>query len=343
MRWRARLAALLAVVLAAPAGGQAQGLKLRATLEGPTRMLRCVAFSPDGKTLGAAGLPVGEPSAPVAGINLWDVATGKERLRLRGPAADVGALAFSPDGRTLAATNSDGTVRLWDAATGQEGASFKGLGEYGGRPAFSPDGKALAAAGARVCVWEVTTRKERRSFGGPRQELESLALSPDLKTLAAAYHQDVDLWDVATGKLRLTLPDHRGRVACAAFSPDGKVVAVACNRDEGGLLKHTTEVKLWDAATGKERATFPRHEGYVWEVRFSPDGKALALLEARNFTPRGLKVLDAATGRTLATLSVSDPKEDAYHMAFSPDGKLLATACAEGKVRLWDVLPGRGP
>jgi hypothetical protein len=57
----------------------------------------------------------------------------------------------------------------------------------------------------------------------------------------------------------------------------------------------------------------------------------------------GVRGLDAATGRALATLDVSDAKEEPHYMAFGPGGKLLAPVCADGKVRVWDIVPARGP
>jgi WD40 repeat protein len=341
--WATALLALLA-----PAGtGHAQVLKPRATLAGHGEDVKCLAFSPDGKALASASRgydreqALRNPRDFVWGeVKVWDVATGKERLGFRGHKDGIEAIAFSPDGRTLATGSSDGSVRLWEAGTGEEVASFEHLDQIRNL-AFSPDGKTLAAASPGAAwLWDVAGRKELRSFKRPVQGYNP-AFSPDGKTLAASCHQDMDLWDLTTGKERLTLADHRGYAACAAFSPDGKAVAVASNRDEG-YGKLVAEVKVWEAATGKERATFRVQLGGVSGVLFSPDGKALALLGVKGlYSTSEVKMIDAATGRALATPTFKEDKKRPMCMAFGPDGQVFAVGCLDGTVQLWDFDPAK--
>jgi len=71
-------------------------------------MLRCLALTPDGEAIAAAG------KGQV--VHLWDIATGQEILGLEGHKATINALAFSPDGSVLASCSHDGAVRLWHAS-----------------------------------------------------------------------------------------------------------------------------------------------------------------------------------------------------------------------------------
>jgi WD40 repeat protein len=107
------------------------------------------------------------------------------------------------------------------------------------------------------------------------------------------------------------------------FTPNGKSLV------SGG---HDETVRLWDVATGKERATVKGHTFYVGSVAFGPDGKTLAT----GSWDRTIKVWDIATGKERATLKAPDW---VLSVAFSPDGKTLASVSLRGRtITLWDVV-----
>jgi WD40 repeat protein len=338
---------LLAIVgfLVLRPGLLAQGLKARATLAGHPAPPGCLAFSPDGKTL-ASACPERDPltGGRAADLRLWDVAAARQRAALTCHRDGLERLTFSPDGKLLATAGADYLVKLWDVPADRQRAVTERVTLEGRLPycrclGFSPDGRRLAAASDNdVCVWEVATGKKRTSF---RRQVAgwACAFSPDLRTLASPNYQDVDLWDVVTGKERLTLPDHRGPVEHVAFSADGKVLAVgSCRHDDGG--SYFAEVKLWDPVTGRERVTLKEPAGSLGHLALGPDGKTVLLQKERQLRgPSELRLLDVETGRVLATISFKGRKDTPCCLAFSPDGKTLATGCADNTVKLWDVLP----
>jgi WD40 repeat protein len=175
-----------------------------------------------------------------------------------------------------------------------------------------------------------------------RREVYALAFSPNGKTLAVAYGDGtVRLWETATAKRRATLRGHTAKVFAVAFSPDGTLLA-------SGSADQT--VRLWAVSTARTRATF-RHANWVRAVAFSPDGKLLAsgvqhgVVELRDLSTRRVK----ATLRGNVVKAGDDstfrfpPREHASMnpLAFSPDGKLLASGCFYETLKVWDVPTGK--
>jgi WD40 repeat protein len=318
-------------------GAPAQELTERGTFKGYTFRIERAALSPDGKILAAGGGDKGE-------LKLWDVAAGKEIVSLAGYTNSLYALAFSADGKRLA-SGGQGGVQVWDVHAHKEVASFKDRGLSANLVAFNRDGTRLAAVGGRqVTLREVASGKDLASFqhhvsvfAGP-----GLAFSSDLATLAARNYQEVDLWDTATGKEKTTLSEHRGEVGCMAWSADDKTLIASSTRYVGKGFKWQGDLKLWDVALGKERATLPGPFGRILAMAPSLDGKALALLDSPQLDAEfDLKLVDVDTGRQRVLRA--PPGSTFRSLGFTTEGKLLVTDTSADTLRLWEVsLPKRG-
>jgi WD40 repeat protein len=324
---------LLAVVSHCPA----EGLKERAVLPAHEEGVRCLAISPDGKTVATGSRNLDRQAGRASGgeIKLWDIESGKQRAMLRGHSDSIDALAYGPDGKTLA-TGGRGAITIWDLETGKERHSIQCRDSNPVCLAFGPDGKTLACADFdMVRIWDAATGKEVSSFRCP--VMHSIPVfSSDLKTLAVPHHQDANLYDTTTGKERLFLEDHRGQVYRVAFSADDKTLAVASCRTD--YPRYFGEVKIWDPATGCARAVFKDRINFVRSLALSPDGKLLALAGSKELTgPSEVKLIEVATGRDLAVATT--PKTDwVMCLAFSPDGQFLAGGTGK-ELRLWEVPP----
>jgi RNA polymerase sigma factor (sigma-70 family) len=111
---------------------------------------------------------------------------------------------------------------------------------------------------------------------------------------------------------------HGGWVHCIAYSPDGKLLA------SGG---EDQVVCIWEAATGKELRRV--HADWPARLAFSPNGKMLA-----SSGQQTIHIWDMATGKELRQMSGDQPFGG---IAFSPDGKTLASAAWRDAIRLWDA------
>jgi WD40 repeat protein len=306
----------------------ATGKELR-RFEGHRAQVRGLAFRRDGKRLFSAGMD--------RAVIAWDVATGKELRRFEGHRHGVHGLSLSPDGKRLATGSDDGTLRVWDVESGRERRLINVLSSGVRAVAFTADGTGLvtgdAAGGVRL--WDARTGAEERTYVEPPSTrsghfVQAMAFSPDGKTLAVGRSdRSIRLHDAATGKQLRMLGRQVDAVWAVAFAPDGRFVASAGRRDGG--------IHLWDATTGQEVFRFgAAHQGGVSRLSWSADGKLLAS-GGGSFDP-SLHLWDAATGRHLRKMGGEDDFIDG--LALSPDGRLLASAGRNGRLRLYDTTTG---
>jgi WD40 repeat protein/serine/threonine protein kinase len=292
-----------------------------------------LAFSPDGQRLAAA--------AGNSTVKVWDLTAGKEALVLRGHTETVSAVAFSPDGWRLASGCGDGAVKIWDATTPAEAVTL-GVGLATIQDvAFSPDGRRLAVAStnATVRVLDTITAVEVLTLYGHAGTVSRVAYSPDGRRLASGGEdRTVRVWDATNGAEIFCLRGYTAPIQGLAFSPDGRRLATA----SGGLDKAgrplSGEIKVWNVSGGEEVLTLPGHAelantGAFTSVALSPEGERLAAGAGR-----AVCVWDAATGRRLLTLSGHDGP--VLRVAYTPDGRQLASASRDRLVKVWDTATG---
>ncbi len=280
----------------------------------------------------------------------------------RGPAVDV---AFSPDGARLATSSIDGTVKIWDALGGRASYELPGVRfarsravpiDVAGRSvSFSPNGILAAtviprdaadvAGTGSVLLSDGVTGKDLHLLKGHNGIIHCLAFSLDGARLAVASAGkatqkeescEVKIWDTAGGKEQQTLKGIKERIGGLVFSPDGKRLLVSLGHGRFATAAHPTT--LWDVDAGRALVSW---QGLCNEPKqlaaFSPDGQSLAAWQMTLGNP-DLKLWDVATGRERLTL---EKKGAGSCLAFSSNGKLLASGGMTGAVTIWAVESGR--
>lgn len=294
--------------------------------------VRSLAFSPDGTVLTAAG-----GSSEDFAIPVWEAANGRPIGILGGHTGIVRDLAFSPDGQMLASVSSDGTaqVRDWRNRDVLKTLSFPGEVVS---VRFSPDGQRLAVGGvdeARMqtaAVWIFSVDSWEPLIKIPEHvNIGALAYSPDGRLLVGGgTSRDVHVWRTSDGTSIFTL-SHAHPVGDVAISPDSSTAATATCQyavedecTEGGVW-------VWNLSTGRLIVRLADFPDVVEGVAFSVDGSSL---------------IAASRGGVLRVYTTSDyqlvfkatPPGGNGVMALAPDGGLLATGGANGRVHLWKVV-----
>ena len=200
---------------------------------------------------------------------------------------------------------------------------------------FGPDSNTLASVGwgRTVYLWDIKSGEQKTVFTGHTEwVVEAVAISPDGSILASAgWGEKIFLWDVASGQQKAVLTGHTDWVKSLRFSPDGRILASG-SRDK--------TVRLWDVASGQLKALLigdiDGWSEYVDSVAFSPDGSTLASAGSYN---KKIRLWDVASGQQKRILT--EHETGVFSVAFSPDGRILASGCQDETVRLWDVASGQ--
>ncbi len=352
---------------AAPiAGGKIKTLNLSyATpgIPGHTLAVTAVAVSPDNKTVATGGQD--------ETVRLWDIVTGKELVVLHDHTGAVAALNFSPNGRILASGGDygDGNIKLYEVA--QDGRSVKLLSSFNSQHntvaelSFSPDSKILRSFGSegKIKFWDVSgaQAKEIGSFEVP--DALGINFSRDGKLVVTGHSDNtIKVWDISSSKgvPVTTLTGHTDRVYGVCLSPDGKTLVSGsddktvriwdiASRKELNNFTHTTIVrsvaynpngltvtgvsydntlKIWEVSSGKEVKSV---SGVGETMTFNGDGKLLVSSESAT----SVVVRDSTTLQPVQTFKGSNA--NVTSLAYSPDGKLIATASTEGTLKLLDA------
>lgn len=297
---------------------------------------------------------------------IWDVQDNesnfKSKATIRGHGGPLTSIDWSCEGQAIATASLDGTIKIWPADDHDEVMSFAGFISV----SWSPDSRKLTSAAPdaglkivdaengrllrhlskelgplQMAVWNddgtsiAVENDEALMFLDPVSGSQigpaiaipahpiSLAWSPRMDSILSG---DMDgktrIWNVVTGRLSRTLSPST-RMCLPAFNPQGDLVAVPAN----------DAVRIWNVATGNLHRKLDSPNGMT--VDWKPNGRQLAVGLHGGALDGYVEVWDVESSKKLR--SVPAHANWAMSVAWSPDGKRLATGGADQVIRIWNT------
>gem|GEM_PF-2302915 len=213
-------------------------------------------FSPDGRTL----VTIGDDKI----ARVWSISTGRMLIDILNVDNDA---EISPNSKQLVTILANGTAAIFDIPSGRKVATVSGQRNVRS-VAFSPDGRRVATIGSTITISDADTGQPMETLKGDSSGGIHPSFSPDGAQVVIASNTDnyAEVFDTKSGNRLTTLRGHRQALNSAVFTGDGRRIATTST---------DWTLKLWDAQTGRDLATFELPEKYTTATRLTGNGLAI--------------------------------------------------------------------
>jgi WD40 repeat protein len=241
----------------------------------------------------------------------------------------VWSVAFSPFGKWIASGSKDCTVIIWNVDKGEIEAVLREPTNMVLSLTFSPDEQTLAIGGAdgTIRLWSIQQGQYQNLLSKGGCWIRAVDFTPDGEQLISCDDgAKVQVWDIKSNNRLKTWQGHVNAVR-AVVIPDFQMYP---EKDSRSIISCGDDslVREWDYQTGECTRVLDKHDGWVWALACSPDGKWLA---------SGTNVIKLRNTQNDELYELEGHKNGLWEVTFSPDSRWLASCSYDKTVKIWNV------